>query len=205
MSDIEKFEATIRELEAKHAAAVARAQEIAEQRKTIGFRVHADGDAKAREQLEALNADAAALAGETESLTGAIAEATRRLVAARQAAAREEDRKAALALREVAGKIGDRMRRADKYFAAAIEELNSASCELTEIHRLGSEFPTSIQVAVNASLALKSYLMQLPAPWQRDFVEHLAPHLRTILGRDAGADRDKHRAPPRPGRGRAFR
>ncbi len=75
-------EQTVANIQQKRATAAARAEEIADARKRLGFRVHADGDKDARAQLEKLNSEDAALAGELQSLDGALAEAESRLASA---------------------------------------------------------------------------------------------------------------------------
>jgi hypothetical protein len=70
MSDSEsviRAQQQLRDLEQRWQKLSARADKIAEERKGIGFRVFADGDAKARKQLDALNAEGATLSGELET------------------------------------------------------------------------------------------------------------------------------------------
>ncbi len=100
MSDIEKYEDVIRELEAKKARLVARDAAIASERATLGYAAHVDDDAKARAKVGKLNAEAVTLAGELESITAALRTAGERLAAARQAEAVAADKANALALRE---------------------------------------------------------------------------------------------------------
>jgi len=177
-TEVEKAEQTLAGLQAKRAAAEARAAQIAEERKALGFKVHVDGDARARAKLDKLNAEAAALAGEIESLDGAIAQSATHVQQAQAAEACEQDRVNAEALREVVARIGERMKRADKHFAAAIDELNAANAELDQVHALGSAFPTGQQFAVNAIMALKTWLRLLPENWHREFIEALPPNQR---------------------------
>lgn len=82
-------EQTVANLQSKRAVADARVEEIAIARKKLGFAVHADGNKDARAQLEKLNAEDAALAGEIQSLDGALVEANHRLGEARRALARD--------------------------------------------------------------------------------------------------------------------
>jgi hypothetical protein len=71
-------EQVITNLQTKRAAALARAEEITASRRQIGFRVHAGGDKDARAQLDKLNLEDATLAGEVQSLDGALVEADNR-------------------------------------------------------------------------------------------------------------------------------
>jgi hypothetical protein len=91
---------------------------------------------------------------------------------------REQDKIEAEALRKVAGGISGHMKAADKFFAAAVAELLAAHAEMDEVHALGSEFPTHMQLKVNAEMALKTALMGLPRSWWRDWVEQMSPNNR---------------------------
>jgi hypothetical protein len=85
-------EQTVAGIQTKRAAAMARVEAIADARRKLGFAVHASGDRDARAQLGKLNAEDASLAGELQSLDGALAEAERLLAVAREALAREARR-----------------------------------------------------------------------------------------------------------------
>ena len=87
-------EQVVVDLQNKRAAAAARVEAIAATRKKLGFAVHAGGDKDARAQLDKLNLEDATLAGEIQSLDGALIEAGHRLGEARQTLAREERRAA---------------------------------------------------------------------------------------------------------------
>jgi hypothetical protein len=76
-------------IQRKRATASARVEAIADQRKKLGFAVHADNDREARRQLDQLNSENGQLVGELQSLDGALIEAESRLQAARQALARD--------------------------------------------------------------------------------------------------------------------
>jgi hypothetical protein len=87
-----RAEQIVADLQRKRSAAAARVEEIAIARGRLGFAVHATDDKAARAQLDKLNAEDTSLAGELQSLDGALTEATRLLAAARQAAARDARR-----------------------------------------------------------------------------------------------------------------
>ena len=75
MNDIEVAEKTLAALTDKRDRAVARTEAIADERRSIGFAVHADGDPKARKRLDQLNIDAATITSELAGIDAAIAEA----------------------------------------------------------------------------------------------------------------------------------
>jgi len=177
MDEIMKAELTMAGLQAKRAACVQRGTELADERANVALDAHT-GNAKARKRLDDINAAIATHASELESFDAAIRAADARLEAARQAAAREQDKLNAEALREVVSRLGERMCKADKHFAAAIDELNAANAELEQVHALGSAFPTQQQLAVNAVMALKTWLRRLPEHWHREFIEALPPNQR---------------------------
>jgi hypothetical protein len=85
---VSRAEQIVADLQRKRSVAAARVEEIAIARKKLGFAVHATDDKAARQQLDKLNAEDATLAGEIQSLDGALTEAARLLAAARQANAR---------------------------------------------------------------------------------------------------------------------
>lgn len=82
--DIESAESIVTSLQQKRTGIVARVAEISHERANIGFAVHADADPKARKRLDALNAEAAHIDGDLQSLDAAISEAQRRLTAAQR-------------------------------------------------------------------------------------------------------------------------
>jgi hypothetical protein len=85
-------EQTVATIQRKRSVATARVEEIAISRKRLGFAVHAANDMDARAQLDNLNTEDVSLAGELQSLDGALAEAERLLAVARDALARDQRR-----------------------------------------------------------------------------------------------------------------
>jgi len=174
---VEKCETTIRDLERKREACVKRGTELADERANVALDAHT-GNARAAKRLAEIHTAIATHGSELASIDAAIKAAGERLQQVRQAVARDQDKISAQALREIVTKIGERMRKADKYFAAAIAELNAAHDELELVHANGSAFPTGQQLAVNAVMALKTILRQLPEHWHREFVEAIPPNMR---------------------------
>jgi hypothetical protein len=82
---IDAAESVVRDLQGKHAAAIARQAELAAERQAIAFAAHT-GDANARATLTELNAEDAVLTGEVASLLAAIDEAKARAAAAHRQA-----------------------------------------------------------------------------------------------------------------------
>jgi hypothetical protein len=172
-----RAEQQLRAIVSKRDRAVARSEQLSDARKQIGFAVFADGDSKARKQLDALNAEGATLAGELEALEAAISEAQRRLELAKQAAAEIENKAQATKLRTVLESAAARAVEVDALFASAVTELGELFKDIRQFHQLGETFPTDEQWSVNTLLALKTILMQMPPSVARAF-EFLAPNQR---------------------------
>jgi hypothetical protein len=90
MTDVEIAEQAIATLHEKLHVATKRAHEIAADRQRLSYTVFVDGDPSARADLEKLNA--IAIADKIENIKAAIAEANKRLTAARDAVARDADK-----------------------------------------------------------------------------------------------------------------
>jgi hypothetical protein len=177
MDDVKKCETVLAELELKRDKCAAEHANLESEMKRHSYDAHT-GNRKAKDALDKLMERALRIDHELKSVAAAIVEATARLDKARQAEACEQDKVAAEALREVVSKIGERMRKADKCFDVAVQELNAANAELDQVHALGSAFPTQQQLAVNAIMALKTWLRNLPEHWHREFIEALPPNQR---------------------------
>ena len=159
MTDIEAAERTIAALTDKLDRATARLTQIAEERKAIGFAVHADGDPAARKRLDQLNVDDAAMAGELQSLDAAIVEARTRLAQAQQAAATAVDRKRAAELRKTFDKFVALGEEADRALATFLEASTEMKEAMDKIHSFGGGAPTGQQFLTFGQLALDAVLM----------------------------------------------
>ena len=177
-TDVKKSEGVLAGLELKRDKLAHEHANLEGEIKRHAYAAHARDDRKAKAALDQLMERALRIDIERKSVAGAIEEATTRVEAARKAEARDQDRVNAEALREVVARMGERMKRADKHFAAAIDELNAANAELDQVHALGSAFPTGQQFAVNAIMALQTWLRQLPDHMHREFVPALPPNQR---------------------------
>jgi hypothetical protein len=163
----------------KRSIAVARIDEIAIARKKIGFAVHANADKDARDQLDALNREDMALAGEIQSLDGALVEARDRLQLAMTAVAREQERESALALRGTLKELAAVGKDADAALAALIKASDRLRTVTDKIHGYGVNHPNHDQVFTFGSRAINTALMQ--TIWTRAF-EVMAPGERVTFG-----------------------
>jgi hypothetical protein len=111
-------EQVIANLRTKQSKASARVEEIAAARKKLGFAVHATGDKDARTRLDKLNLEDAALAGELQSLDGALTEADQRLRQAQRAQACETERAQIVEQR----KLNDEYRKLGKWLDEAADD-----------------------------------------------------------------------------------
>jgi hypothetical protein len=173
-------EQTLRDLEQKRAKLSARADKIADERKALGFRVFAEGDAKARKTLDSLNAEGASLAGELQAIEAAILEAERRVQLAKQADEAAENRAKAEQIRAVMQRANERTRTIDNLLEKASQEAKALSLELAEMRKLGAEFSQAALLS-NMDLALRTWIMKLPGSWGRDFGA-VAPAMRRSFG-----------------------
>lgn len=173
---VERAAAIVQELTEKQTRVANRIAEISEERGSMAFAAHADGDAVARSRLDALNAEGATITGELESIEAAIAEANSRLEAARQAEATAADRAQAHELRQTL----DRFRACGQDMTDALAKFAAASKlaleHVTAINALGSAYPTTQQLLVVGRIALLTALGE--TPWRRDF-EMIPPNRRT--------------------------
>jgi hypothetical protein len=172
MTDVEIVERTISQLTDKRDRVVARSTEIAAERQQLGFAVHADNDKAARAKLDKLNAEAATLTGELDSIKGAISEAEKRLAAAQQAASREAAKANAAEIRKLLTAFAATATDMDE----ALADFATASHELREVvnslHSLGCQFPNHNQVE---SLGVRCTLTAIGQSIFKRAVETLAP------------------------------
>jgi hypothetical protein len=175
MSAIEIIERTIAQLADKRDRAVKRSAEIATARAQLGCSVHADNDKVARGKLDKLNAEEASLAGETKGIGDALAEASKRLAAAHQAAEAEAAKANAVEVRKLLASFIEAAKDCDALLAdfnASVTELNQA---LSAIHARGVAFPTHMQLQSLGKYCLLTALNK--TPWAREF-EIVAPGQR---------------------------
>lgn len=181
LSEIENATQILHELQNKYREVTASGAADTAEMESVSYLAHT-GNEKASAKLEALEERANRRAHELESLTSAISVAQRKLAESQHAEAQAIDRKRAEEAREIADRIDSLFVSADKHLALAFDALKAADGRIEELHRLGFEFPTAIQVRTNALFALQTYLMQLPKYWWNELnhggVRFLAPHER---------------------------
>lgn len=187
MKQIQKAEQVLADLNAKREELIARGHDLGEKRQEIAFAAHT-GSKKERAELDKINAEALTHDYELKSLDAAIAQATKKLAAADQAAALAAEKENAHKLRAVVDKFVAHAVAIDDAFTAMSREANALRETLLQIHGLGCAFPSYDQLNSLGARALKTAIMN--TPWKRDF-EHLAPGERQSFPKLVGdwADR----------------
>jgi hypothetical protein len=141
VNDIAQCQQIISDLEAKLARVKARSGEISAERDSVSFAAHTGGDHKARAKLDRLIEEAYKQTGEIASLEAALKTAREHLAETEHAAATAEDRKQAKQAKEIADKIGARMKRAHAALTNGFDELAAVVQELDQLNALGVTHP----------------------------------------------------------------
>jgi chromosome segregation ATPase len=115
-------------------------------RREIAFRAHADGDAKARQALDKLNAASVRFDAELRSIEDAIAEAQDRLAGARTAVGKEAARSSAVAARAVLDEMRAAARGVDGALSDFVDSADELFAALDKLHQLGIQQPTANQL-----------------------------------------------------------
>ena len=152
-----------------------RSAKLADERQKISFAAHT-GDKGAKDKLRKINDETVFHNVELESVDAAIAEANARLDAARQAEAQTADREQALAVRAKLNRFTELGLLLDDCIADFVGAANEMNATLRDINALGCASPNSSQMRVLATLAMKTFVMQIP--WTAKEWEHLAPNQR---------------------------
>jgi hypothetical protein len=172
MTPTECVEKTLAQLADKKERALKRSQEIAAERAQIGYAAHAEGDQKAIKRLEQLNLDVVNMNGEVASIDAAIAEANKRLDAAKQNANRDAAKQNATEIRKLLAAFAAAATDMDEAladFATASYELRDA---VNNLHGLGCAFPSHNQIE---SLGSRVVLTAIGQSIFKRAVETLAP------------------------------
>jgi len=179
MTEFEKAETIIADLEAKRAACVKRGTELADERAAVALAAHT-GDAKARKRLDEINAAIASHASELASFDAALKAAGERLRQAQAAEARKHAGKTAKQLLKMANAIVQHAQSLDDANTIRVEASRAIADGLTEMrslaHGLGVFVPSHEQLFAMASRADQTATMQ--TPWAREVGEHLPPNQR---------------------------
>src|SRR6516162_2921820 len=120
MTDTEKAETTIRELERKREACVVRGTELADERAAVALDAHT-GNAKAAKRLAEIHSAIATHGSELTSIDAAIAVAQRNVESAKAAEAAAEQKRIAEQARLIIDRADSLFASADKHLKLALE------------------------------------------------------------------------------------
>jgi len=163
------------DLQRKRATAAARQEEIATTRKRLGFAVHASNEKEARAQLNQLNSEDATLAGEVQSLDGALIEAEQRLTYAKQAVGRDQERQRIIELQNLNAelkKYGPFLDKAANDLASALRGMikntlnQGLSHPATRTHRHAAALPQCDLFRLATGVPRAARLSRRPRPRQ---------------------------------------
>jgi hypothetical protein len=172
-----RAEQQLRDVIQKRDKVAARAEQLSEARKKIGFAVFADNDAKARRQLDALNVEGATLAGELEALESATSEAQRRVEVAQRRKSVAADQDKARELLKLADEFDSQVHRLAAAGDAMVAALTALDQMQAKMRSLGAQRPTGQQLDVMTARAVVSMIMAAKLN-QQCGVHFLAPDER---------------------------
>jgi hypothetical protein len=167
IQSVSTIERALADLATKREAIVARATEVADRRKVLGFIALVGNDKTATAELEKLNTEHSAVNGALEGLDGAISEGQRRLVLAKAAEAKIADESEARELAEqleVFVACGQEIDRALETIVTAPQRMQGA---LQKMHDLGAPRPDHRQFTTFSRDCLLTALRK--TPWGREF------------------------------------
>jgi hypothetical protein len=173
-NDIDQAEKTLRQLEDQRDTIIGRSKTLAVQRQQISHAAFT-GNAKAKAQLDKLNAETQTMGLELENIQAAIAQAQSILGAAHAETDRAADKAQALKLRDAIAEYIEEASELDASLEDMVMHANAMNDALTKIHRLGGQIPTHRQNFVLGSHCFKSALMKTPWKSELDF-EHIPAH-----------------------------
>jgi hypothetical protein len=177
MSDIEKYENMIADLERKREACVQRGTGLSDERASVALDAHI-GDSKAAKRLTEIHAALALHGSELASLDAAAKAAGEKLAAAQAVEARAVDQQRAAEAQKLVSELAEVFPYIDKHLAAALKGLIAIERGVTELHQKGVAFPTDIQLRLGIVAALGTWMQQLPRIWYseiRDGLRYLSP------------------------------
>jgi hypothetical protein len=183
MSEIQKAERTLSDLQAKRARLSARGVGIGNERAAIAYEAHATGDTRAEKRLAELHRDAAEYESQIAGLDAAIKTASERLAQAKQDEASRAEREAAKRLRKTIAEFSAAAELADARameFIAACQALEEAGAAMSQ----AGLPPTGQQRISFFGRAVFTFLLNLPAAWRRqgDFPVLMHNERRTFSG-----------------------
>jgi hypothetical protein len=155
---------------------VARTAKIVADRQAISYAALTGNDKATKEKLRRINDESVLHSAELESVDAALVEATKILNAAQRNEASVADREAAEALRIALSRFAELASILDDCIFDFVGAANEMDVTLGTIHSLGCPSPNVSQLRVLGTLAVKSFVMQIP--WTKKEWEHLAPNER---------------------------
>jgi len=183
-SALENATQTLHQLEAKAAELAASRASDESELAEISFAAHGAADQKALARLETIKTRVVKREVDGKSLDAAIAEAKRRVTAAKDAEARAEDQRIASELQELAEMMREAGKKADTGLAMLIEGSNDLKKIVAATNQRGLGNPSAQQLQSLGSRAVLGALVN--SPFAKAF-EHIAPRERQSFVAFAGA------------------
>jgi hypothetical protein len=180
MSDVEKFENMIRDLERKREKCVQRGTELADERANVALSAHT-GDNKAGKRLAEIHVALTTQSSELASFDAALKAAAARLVAAQQVETQAANRQRAEEMRKVVAELGECFPYLDRHLTEAARALIAIHDGIAKLHQAGFAFPSESQLRLGLTTVLQSWAHGLPRSLHdqlRDGFEFLAPGRR---------------------------
>ena len=169
------------QLAAKAAELATQASSDQREMESIALAAHT-GCEKSRAKLETIRERELRRQLDLTGIDAAIKEAQRNVESAKAAEAAAEQKRIAEEVRLIVDRIDSLFASADLHFKQAMDALVAADKRIAELHQLGFQYPTSVQLRANIMYALETCLMALPKylcdELARSGVRFLAPHQR---------------------------
>ncbi|SHL15033.1 hypothetical protein [Bradyrhizobium lablabi] len=175
MTEIEKCELTLKNLENIRTHLLQEQAELADERGRVALAAHT-GDKKSRSRLDEINIAAAKFASEFASIEAAIIEANKRLDTEHHNARLATDKANAEAIAALNAQLREQLHDAEDAFADGISSVLSAKELLSQLHNLGVTSPSDPLFRINVVIAIKTVVQQLPQNYISDFeFQRLSP------------------------------
>lgn len=192
MTEVEKAERDLHNLEQQRVALFDRAKELTKTREAIAHAALVGDDAKAKARLKEINLESLTTGTNLESVNAALSVATRNLAAAQAAAAGAADIDKAKQVAALNAKFKQELDNADDAFADAIGSLLDARKLLQDMHMLGVASPTDQMFRINSVAVIKTVIQRLPTARVNDFeFMRLAPSQKKTFKPLAAGWRDQ--------------
>jgi hypothetical protein len=173
---VAEAEATLAGFQRQKDELLARKAALADRKRNVAYDAAA-GDGTASRLLDGMHQEAVELESRIGSIDDALAEAMRRVEAAKRAEARAADRAKAVELRAALKRFGEHAAGVDAALEVLVSSCNGLQESLTEMHRCGSGgFPSDAQLTSLGSRVLLAALGN--TPFRRAF-EMLPPDQRS--------------------------